>query len=422
MKKNFSKLLLGGALLCGLSISLTSCEDILGHWERPASNTGTPGGGDGGGSSAVSVTNIKLSQSMKVIKWGGDAFTITATVTPSDATITWESSKEAVATVDATGKVTPVSKGIATITAKSGDATASCKIFVGNEVDLSTVANYEVGPYDILKNTLNGSYSITIPNGVIIAFDGMKTTKTITCQGDATIYLTDGSTNTVDVSSTNYAAGIKVGGTGKTLTIDAETAGTGKLDATGGNGPAGGGAGIGTGYASSDNITCGDITINGGTVNANGGYYAAGIGTGNANNTYKNTCGAITINGGTVNAIGGQSGAGIGTGNSQSNNTCDAITINGGKVNATGGDKAAGIGTGFASSFSSQTCGNITIGTGVTSVTATKGYENGTGPNSIGKGGTLGGTQNCGTITIGGEVKDQSEFATGDTYTYTPAP
>ena len=35
MKKNFCKLL-GGVLLFNLSMSLTSCEDILGHWEKPA--------------------------------------------------------------------------------------------------------------------------------------------------------------------------------------------------------------------------------------------------------------------------------------------------------------------------------------------------------------------------------------------------
>ena len=415
MKKNFSKLLLGGALLCGLSISLTSCEDILGHWERPASNTGTPSG---------DTPSIALSQSMKVIKWGGDAFTITATVTPSDATITWESSKEAVATVDATGKVTPVSKGIATITAKSGDLTATCKIFVGKEVDLSTIgSNYEVGPYDILKGNLSSGKSITIPDGVNVAFDWITTDRTITCSGDATIYLTDGSTNTVNLLSTYYAAGIKVGGTGTTLTIDAETAGTGNLTVKGGENA----AGIGTGHASSGNITCGDITINGGTVNANGGKYGAGIGTGHAESDKQNTCGAITINGGTVNAIGGQSGAGIGTGNSQSNNTCDAITINGGKVNATGGDKAAGIGTGFCgvNSYKSNKCGAITISANVTSVTATKGS---TAPNSIGKG-DASGTQTCGTITIGGTTYwDGTAYQNGgDTYltgniTYTPAP
>ena len=35
MKKIFSKLL-GGALLFSLTMSLTSCEDVLGHWEKPS--------------------------------------------------------------------------------------------------------------------------------------------------------------------------------------------------------------------------------------------------------------------------------------------------------------------------------------------------------------------------------------------------
>ena len=43
MKRILSKLL-GGALLFGLTMSLTSCEDILGHWEKPTPNPITPGG------------------------------------------------------------------------------------------------------------------------------------------------------------------------------------------------------------------------------------------------------------------------------------------------------------------------------------------------------------------------------------------
>lgn len=35
MKRIFSKIL-GGALLFGLTVSLTSCEDVLGHWEKPS--------------------------------------------------------------------------------------------------------------------------------------------------------------------------------------------------------------------------------------------------------------------------------------------------------------------------------------------------------------------------------------------------
>ena len=41
MKKILSKFL-GGALLFGLTMSLTSCEDILGHWEKPTPNPITP--------------------------------------------------------------------------------------------------------------------------------------------------------------------------------------------------------------------------------------------------------------------------------------------------------------------------------------------------------------------------------------------
>ena len=41
MKKILSKLL-GGALLFGLTMSLTSCEDVLGHWEKPTPTPITP--------------------------------------------------------------------------------------------------------------------------------------------------------------------------------------------------------------------------------------------------------------------------------------------------------------------------------------------------------------------------------------------
>lgn len=320
------------------------------------------------------ATSLSLNKTMEVIKKGGDALTITATATPAEATLTWESSDEAVATV-VNGVVTPKGVGIATITAKSGDVKATCQVFVGNEVALSSSA-YEAKNYDILKGNM-GAKSLTIPDGFKVALDGVTINgNQIVCSGDATIYLTDGSTNSV--TAPDDKAGIKIGGTGTKLTINAETAGTGKLTAKGG----GGSAGIGTNVSSSSAVTGGNIVINGGTVTATGGH----------------------------------SGAGIGTGTGSSNgNTCGDITINGGTVTATGGTLGAGIGTGAGSS--STTCGDITIGTGVTKVTATKGNYS---PNSIGIGDGSPLTPTCGTITIGGVVKAQSEF-TGDTYTYTPS-
>ena len=294
--------------------------------------TGTP--------ATVYATSLTLNKTMEVLATNGDALTITATVTPSDATFTWESSDANVATVE-NGVVTPKGVGIAIITAKSGDVKATCEVFVGNEVDLGTSA-YEAKNYDILKGNM-GANSLTIPAGFKVAFDGVTATKQIVCSGDATIYLADGSTNSVTAVSIDGNAGIKIGGTGTTLTINGETAGTGQLTAQGGYYA----ASIGTNYSSYSAVTGGYIVINGGTVTATGVNYAAGIGTGYSN--------------------------------------------------------------------SSNTCGDITIGAGVKSVTATKGSYS---PYSIGEGYDESG-QDCGTITIGGVVKAQSDF-TAATYTYAP--
>lgn len=377
----------GGVLLFSLSMSLTSCEDILGHWEKPTPNPITPGGGsEGGGSSTINATAIALDQTMKVIKLGGDALTITATVTPTDATdksVTWTSDDPNIATVD-NGVVTPKALGITTITAKSGELSATCEVFVGNVVDLSSEpSDYSAADYDILTGTLSSMHHINIL-GRKVAFDGMAA-ENIECSYDVTIYLTDGKTNTVNENKSAPAnvAGIQIGGAGTTLTINAETLGTGKLNVTGGDD----GAGIGTGYAFSSAVTGGNIVINGGVINATGGSYdggAAGIGTGYAKGS-KNECGNITINGGTVIATGGNQGG-------------------------------AGIGTGSSGTGAEQKCGTITIETSVTSVTATMGSG---GTHSIGKGtkGT-GDLQTCGTITIGGTVYWDSGIYVGTGATY----
>lgn len=57
-------------------------------------------------------------------------FTLIATTTPSDATITWSSADEDIATVDQNGKVVGVSLGTTTITASINDASATCKVEV----------------------------------------------------------------------------------------------------------------------------------------------------------------------------------------------------------------------------------------------------------------------------------------------------
>ena len=144
-----------------------------------------------------------------------------------------------------------------------------------------------------------------------------------------------------------------------------------------------GGAGIGTG-GYSENVA---ITINGGKVTANGGTSGAGIGSGS-----KAICEDININDGDIKAQGGNEAAGIGTGCAA---TCKDITISKGTVEATGGTSAAGIGNVYESMSGTSSCGDITIKTTVTKVTATKGLY---ARNCIGNAGY---TSTCGTVTIG---------------------
>ena len=80
----------------------------------------------------IPVEGITLSHTSATLV-EGDSITLTATVTPADATdktVTWSSSDETVAAVDANGKVVAIAPGTAVITAQAGDFTATCEIVV----------------------------------------------------------------------------------------------------------------------------------------------------------------------------------------------------------------------------------------------------------------------------------------------------
>jgi len=266
--------------------------------------------------------------------------------------------------------------------------------------DLSTInAKYTASDGETLTGTLTNNVQISIADGATVTLNNLTINGVnnidygwagITCLGDATIILSG--TNTVKGFYEDYP-GIQAAA-GKTLTIN----GTGSLTASS-NGYA---AGIGGG-----SVACGNITISGGTVTAIGGNNGAGIGGG-----YNASWGNITISGGNVTATGGNSGAGIGGGKRGSASfSCGNIIISGGTVTATGGKNAAGIGGGRGNNNKYlSSCGTITITTGVTKVTATKGSN---ATNSIGAGyfGT------CGTVTIGGV---EGAISTSP-YTYEPS-
>ncbi|MBQ3814176.1 MAG: Ig-like domain-containing protein, partial [Bacteroidales bacterium] len=84
----------------------------------------------------VSVTSIALNKTSLSLK-EGESETLVATVSPdnaTDKTVTWSSTNTSVATVDASGRVTAIKEGTATITAKAGDKSATCSVTVSKNV------------------------------------------------------------------------------------------------------------------------------------------------------------------------------------------------------------------------------------------------------------------------------------------------
>ena len=283
-------------------------------------------------------------------------------------------------------------------------------------VDLSKLTeDTEIRDGSIVTGTLNGNYKISIaPDATVtlkdVTIDGEDDENCkwagITCTGNTTlilegtntvkgfspwypgIFIENGHTLTIDgtgeltASSNGSAAGI---GSGHCMQCGNITINGGTINAEGGNM---GGAGIGGGVGATN--SCGNITINGGTINARGRTYGPGIGACGTNG--QGYCGNITITGGTVNAQGGKYAPGIGGG---CDGMCGNITITGGNITAVGNEKGAGIGSSTKEHNKSE-CGDITITSGVNSLNVTKG-EN--APNSIGAGN--GGE--CGKVTVFGE-------------------
>ena len=106
---------------------------------------------------SVAVTGVTLNKTELTLETGGSE-TLTATVAPDDATnqnVTWKSDNPEIVTVDATGKVTGVAIGEATITVttEDGGKTATCKVAV-KVPDIEGVYWFEEGMADELVPTV----------------------------------------------------------------------------------------------------------------------------------------------------------------------------------------------------------------------------------------------------------------------------
>ena len=179
----------------------------------------------------------------------------------------------------------------------------------GTTVDLSSLTgNYTAQDGNVLTGSTSGT--VTIANNANIILSDAEIGG-IVCEGSATITLA----GTNSVTGAYLKAGIQIGGSGTTLTIK----GDGSLTANGGYWSAG--IGLSAIFNYDNNVSSGDIIIEGGTITATGGEWGAGIGTGVIKNTNNDNStsvqfGNVTIKGGTVTATGGDSGDGIGKGHS----------------------------------------------------------------------------------------------------------
>lgn len=170
----------------------------------------------------VGVTGVTLNTStLELI--AGDTESLTATVAPSDATnkaVTWMSSKESVATVDADGKVTAVGAGTATITVTTTDGsfTATCTVTVSKvagSISYATQTVEKTTSDAAFTNTLtkvgDGAVTYSSDKESVATVNSTTGEVTIKGAGEATITATvaDSDTYTYATTTATYKVTVK---------------------------------------------------------------------------------------------------------------------------------------------------------------------------------------------------------------------
>ncbi|SET84012.1 Ig-like domain (group 2), partial [Natronincola peptidivorans] len=133
---------------------------------------GGGGGSSGGGTpSTVAVSAITVSPTTLTLTAGGATSTITATVSPENATnknVVWLSSNPAVANVDG-GVVTPVAEGTVIITATSAaDGTKSATSVVTVNAAVNNEPQMTASPTQVtVESGFNQTFTLTIENDTV---------------------------------------------------------------------------------------------------------------------------------------------------------------------------------------------------------------------------------------------------------------
>lgn len=209
----------------------------------------------------------------------------------------------------------------------------------GNGVLTVSGGEVTVSTSDKISQTIRLTGGKLILDGVNIEVTSGSVSP-IEVEGTAEINLTTGKTNTLTSKITN-AAGIHVP-PGSTVTFTGNGVLTAK-NTEGWNSSCGIGGSHGT-------YSCGTIIFDlDGSVTAYAGGEAAGIGTCMGTSVGSNVSGSIQIKKGTISAQGGEYAAGIGTGPDSGSGGGVMVAIEGGSVYALGGDNCFGIGLGFNS-------------------------------------------------------------------------
>ncbi len=183
----------------------------------------TPNSDDGvpdGWKAIIVVTGIKLDKTELTLTIGDAAVQLKATVSPdnaTDKTVIWSSDKPEVATVDASGWVTAVAAGEATITAQIGEKTATCQVTVNKKAGSISYAatSIEKLPTDpaftnALTKTGDGKVSYSSDKESVAKVNATTGEVTIVGDGEATITATVADSDTYTYATKTATYTVKV--------------------------------------------------------------------------------------------------------------------------------------------------------------------------------------------------------------------